>query len=79
MLVKTRLQRRRVGALIASCLLLASCAYLYPDADPQPERDDKELHFDAPYYSQNAKEYFEGGHYAKAKQQLCHARSGQYT
>ena len=69
MLVKTRLQRRRGGALIASCLLLASCAYLYPDADPQPVRDDNELHFDAAYYSQNAKEYFGGEHYAKARQQ----------
>lgn len=60
-----------IGVLLAACVL-SGCAYLYPDPGPQTERDDKELHFDADYYSQNAKEYFGGGHYAKAKQQWQH-------
>ena len=67
MLLKTHLRRACVGVFIASCLLLTGCEYLYPEPEPVP--DDKDLHFNPDYYSQNAKEYFSDGHYGKAKQQ----------
>ena len=59
------LRRLLIASVAAACL--PACSIL--GSDPEVKRDDKELHFDPEYYSQNAKEYFEGGHYARAKQQ----------
>jgi tetratricopeptide (TPR) repeat protein len=63
----------RYSLLLAVTLLLPllnGCQFLYPepDADPQ-ESNSKELQFDAEYYSLNAKVYFDGEQYARAKDQ----------
>lgn len=55
------------GALIPF-VFLSGCQFLYPDSEPEV-RTAEDLSFDGSYYGQNAKEYFQGGHYAKAKDQ----------
>src|SRR5688572_1677550 len=52
-------------------VLLGSCQWLYPEPDPTEDTGAKgdEPLFPAAYYAQNAKEYFDDGHYARAREQ----------
>ncbi|MSR74895.1 MAG: hypothetical protein EXS14_05440 [Planctomycetes bacterium] len=51
-----------------AAVLLSGCA-LIPLSDPEADRNPQDPQFDADYYAQNAKEYFEGEQYLRAREQ----------
>lgn len=55
--------------VLSASVLLSGCGLLYPEPDPEMAEEKEGLKFDEEYYAQNAKEYFSGRQYGRARDQ----------